>query len=164
MNLHKFLDEQGFSLIELMVAIAVIGILSAIAIPNFISYRENTKIRNVSRVLVTDLQYVKTLAVRENTDVTIVVSGSDYTICFDDDEGNDCDPSEDVIRSRNMPSGFAITNDFAAEAVRFNGNGLASFVADSFPVDQEATITLQTSGGQTANVHINFLGRVRIED
>ena len=47
-------SKQGFTLVEIMIVVAIIGLLAAIAIPSFIKARENTytqKQANNSRIV-----------------------------------------------------------------------------------------------------------------
>lgn len=70
---------QGFTLMEVMVTIAIIGILAAIAVPNFIGYRPKQSLKRAINEYHGLLQQAKITAIKTRTDCSIAFTATGYT-------------------------------------------------------------------------------------
>jgi type IV fimbrial biogenesis protein FimT len=61
--------KRGFTLIELMIGIAIMTILLFLALPNFSIWLQNTQIRTGGEAILNGLQLARAEAVRQNTSI-----------------------------------------------------------------------------------------------
>jgi Tfp pilus assembly protein FimT len=110
---------------ELLIVIAIIGILAGIAVPNFLGYLPKYRLKSAVDDLFTNLQLAKMTAVRNAADCTVSFTSTGYTI---ESDGQ-------TIRSVNLADygsgvAFAIppggtTAAFPA-SITFNSRGLST--------------------------------------
>lgn len=71
---------RGFTLIELIVAMAVLGILAAVAAPAIGEYLATQRLKGAAEELQTDLQFARMESVQRNAPVTVTLASTGYTI------------------------------------------------------------------------------------
>ena len=74
--------EKGFSFIEVVIAVAIIGTLLAIAIPGFTGMAPRMRLKSAARDIVSNIQLVKAQALRDRKSYTIEFDtvGGKYTV------------------------------------------------------------------------------------
>ena len=130
--------QAGFTMVELMIVIAVIAILSAIAVPNIINSLPNYRAKAAARDMISNFQKAKMEAVKRNRDVVISFATGAYTpsghvgsylIFVDDNPSNGTfDAGEPVLAQVNMPKNVSLydanNTTFTGDTTGYNSRGL----------------------------------------
>lgn len=128
------MNQKGFTVIEMVVVGAIIGILSAIAIPNFQVWVASQRLRNSVAELEGDLQTARITAINRNAPVTVLFDEAErsYIAFIDDGTGVGGvarnlarDGAEVLLFERALGSGISFSAiNMTANAILFNGKGL----------------------------------------
>ena len=155
---------SGFSLMELMVTIAIISILSIIAIPNIIAWVPKFRIGGAARDVLSILQKTRIRAVKDNTNCVLMfdTGNARYTAFLDDGGGNPAnagngvlDGGERTLVQKTLVTGVDITaTTLPGDLVVFNTQGIAS---------SAGTVTLTDTRGNVRQILLELAGGSRIQ-
>ncbi len=104
MSTHKYFKyARGFTLIEIMVVVSLLGIIAGLTIPSFAQYLQRQKVVGATNELMADIQYARSLAIARRQTYQIDFELNQYDIII---------PGPNtVIRSKTAPSGVQFNAD-----------------------------------------------------
>ncbi len=177
---------KGFTLIELMITIMIIGIIAAMAFPSFTEIAENRRIKGAADELYAVMMNARSLALKKSTDIRVNFSGDGSAAwawgITDKTDGNgdmiDCDPTKAVANSGDDSCTIDYDNDPATDDPVLKRSDSSEYPGVSlnltFPDDRVTfdgvrgivagamgTATV-SDGARQISVVVSMLGRARL--
>ncbi|MCW7755241.1 GspH/FimT family pseudopilin [Desulfobotulus sp. H1] len=114
-------NPKGFTLVEIVVIIALLGIIAAIATPTFREARNNNHIKTATFTLGTAMSYARNEAITRGTSVTICRSANPNAT---DSPTGTIAPSCSTAAGTGWETGYIVFVDTAGDGIRNAGEEL----------------------------------------
>ena len=147
-------NRKGFTLTEVVVALSILGIMTAISIPSYLSWLPRHRLQTSARQIYDDLNLAKIRAVKENTYacITFDVANDNYTVFLDPDGTSSLTPGDTTIKGNvTLENRVDIT---AANICRFNNRGMSTTGAPQISLTNPTNIIMRIDVTIAGNISI----------
>jgi type IV fimbrial biogenesis protein FimT len=141
------IKSRGVTLIELIVTVAIVGILAAIAMPNLYDVVKRDRLTNQANSLIGALNLARSEAIKRATRVTLCRSKSNHQgVTSVSCDGN------------SWSDGWIVFVDHAGAAGEFNASAGDHLLQRYASLEGDTRVSTPTGSGYTATSHISFTG------
>lgn len=152
------LNERGVTIAELLMVVAVVGIVSAVGTPYFMSYMQSAALRAAAQELATIISGARQLAIARNTNVCVSLVNNQAT--YRTGVSSTCGGGTLYLGANTRADGTmtldnSMTIGGTTATVVFNSLGVA-VTAGTYTVRNPTT-------NSTLSVVVSFMGRVTVQ-
>lgn len=173
---HYCARELGFTLIELMVTLAMVAILMTVAVPSFTNFQRNAELTSFTNSLMAGVNAARGEAMKRGRNAMVVPILGDWnngwTVFVDVNRNGVYDETTDitVMKREAAPSYLAVTNTASTPAdslyIMYDASGYSRLTGGGFGAWTIQVVRNDVTGSmllaQTRRIKIASTGRARV--
>lgn len=161
-------SARGFTLIEMMITVAVMSIILAMAVPSFREAIENARLSTQVNEFVTALNAARAEAIRTGDSIWLVAKEDDFNKGWcvrasDDDCGSDDPAPPDLLDHPALDARLKLTDTDAPTKPHIAFNRLGALVTPAHARTVEIAPKGCETGRTKRSIGINAIGRISVE-